>query len=62
MYQYAQDAMCYDRNHGRPDLFITFTSNPKLPEITVEIMEGRAPIDHHDLTARVFKQKLNEIW
>ncbi|XP_044312745.1 uncharacterized protein LOC123037188 [Drosophila rhopaloa] len=34
MHEYAQDAMTYVRNYGRPDLFITFTCNPKCPEIT----------------------------
>nr|GFB19298.1 hypothetical protein CTI12_AA123990 [Tanacetum cinerariifolium] len=28
-----QDAMALCRTYGNPDLFVTFTSNPKLPEI-----------------------------
>jgi hypothetical protein len=58
MHEYTQDAMTYVRNHGRPDLFITFTCNPKWKEIQEELMEGQAPSDRHDLLARVFRQKL----
>ncbi|KAJ4441100.1 hypothetical protein ANN_10950 [Periplaneta americana] len=58
MHEYAQDAMTYVRTYGRPDLFITFTCNPIWPEIKDELIFGQAPIDRHDLTARVFKQNL----
>ena len=58
MHEYTQDAMTYVRNHGRPDLFITFTCNPKWQEIQEELMEGQSPSDRHDLIARVFRQKL----
>ncbi|KAH8267063.1 hypothetical protein KR044_003170 [Drosophila immigrans] len=33
MHEYAQDAMTYVRNYGTPDLFSTFTCNPKWMEI-----------------------------
>ena len=33
MSQLYQDAMALIRKHGRPDLFITFTCNPKWPEL-----------------------------
>ena len=33
MHEYTQDAMTYVRIYGRPDLFITFTCNPKWSEI-----------------------------
>lgn len=58
MHEYAQDAMTYVRNYGRPDLFITFTCNPKWPEIIDNLMTGQKHTHRHDLTARVFKQKL----
>ncbi|CAL4067133.1 unnamed protein product, partial [Meganyctiphanes norvegica] len=32
MHQRVQDAMTYVRHYGRPDLFITFTCNPKWQE------------------------------
>ncbi|KAE9524087.1 hypothetical protein AGLY_015452 [Aphis glycines] len=58
MHEYAQDAMTYVRNYGRLDLFITFTCNPKWPEITNQLLTGQTPSDRHDITARVFKQKI----
>lgn len=58
MHEYAQDAMAYVRQYGRPDLFITFTCNPKWIEIEELLFPGQSSIDRHDITARVFKQKL----
>ncbi|CAF3254328.1 unnamed protein product [Rotaria sp. Silwood2] len=58
MHEYTQDAMTYVRNYGRPDLFVTFTCNPTWEEIQEELLDGQNPSDHHDLLARVFKQKL----
>ncbi|XP_044316600.1 uncharacterized protein LOC123037888 [Drosophila rhopaloa] len=58
MHEYAQDAMTYVRNYGRPDLFITFTCNPKWPEITNLLLPGQTSSDRPDITARVFKQKI----
>ncbi|XP_049316467.1 uncharacterized protein LOC125779283 isoform X2 [Bactrocera dorsalis] len=56
MHEYSQDAMTYVRNYGRPDLFVTFTCNPKWPDITNLLHPGQSP--RYDVTARVFKQKL----
>lgn len=61
MHEYAQDAMTYVRNYGRPDLFITFTCNPKWPEITNLLLPGQTASDRHDITARVFKQKIRAL-
>ena len=58
MHEYAQDAMAYVRLHGRPDLFITFTCNPTWSDITDLLMPHQPAHDRHDLTARVFRQKL----
>lgn len=58
MHEYAQDAMTYVRAYGRPDLFITFTCNPTWDEIKILLLPGQSPSDRHDITARVFKQKL----
>ncbi|CAD6227975.1 GSCOCG00012028001-RA-CDS, partial [Cotesia congregata] len=33
MQEYIQDALTFVRKYGRPCLFITFTCNPKWPEI-----------------------------
>lgn len=58
MQQYAQDAMAYVRKYGRPDLFITFTCNTQWDDIAVHLLPGQKPMDRHDITARVFRQKL----
>src|SRR5919206_3287641 len=46
---------------GKPDLFITFTCNPKWPEITRELLPNQNAADRPDLTARVFHIKLQEL-
>ncbi|GFT98900.1 helitron_like_N domain-containing protein [Trichonephila clavipes] len=59
MHEYAQDAMTYVRAYSRPDFFITFTCNPAWDEIKGLLLTGQSPSDRHDISARVFKQKLN---
>lgn len=58
MNEYAQDAISYVRKYGRPDLFITFTCNPQWDDIKNNLFEGQSTTDRHDITARVFRQKL----
>ncbi|UYV67668.1 hypothetical protein LAZ67_5001525, partial [Cordylochernes scorpioides] len=58
MHEYAQDAMTYVCTYGRPDLFLTFTCNPAWAEIKILLLPGQQSSHRHDLTARVFKQKL----
>ena len=61
LHEYVQDAMCYVRNYGKPDLFITYTCNPQWSEIAAELMPGQVPHDRHDLLARVFNQKVKKL-
>ncbi|XP_050323146.1 uncharacterized protein LOC126754957 [Bactrocera neohumeralis] len=61
MHEYAQDAICYVRLYGQPDLFITFTCNPQWDEIKQYLYEGQSSTDRHDITARVFRQKLKSL-
>ena len=51
MYQLYQDAMSIVSHFGKPDLFITFTCNPKWPEITRELLPNQNAADRPDLTA-----------
>jgi hypothetical protein len=52
-----QDAMTMQMELGRPDIFITFTCNPKWPEISENLFEGQTASDRPDLVARVFNLK-----
>jgi len=61
MYQLYQDAMAIVSRFGKPDLFVTFTCNPKWPEITRELLPHQSAVDRPDLIARVFHMKLQEL-
>ncbi|XP_051791527.1 uncharacterized protein LOC127530010, partial [Erpetoichthys calabaricus] len=61
MHEHTQDAMIYVRHYGRPDLFITFTCNPKWPEITEILLPHQKPHDRHDLISRVLHLKIRKI-
>ena len=56
-----QDAMSVVRHYGKPSLFITFTCNPKWPEILSSLFTGETPADRPDLCVRVFNIKLNQL-
>jgi len=55
MHERTQDAMTYVRHYGRPDLFITFTCNPRWDEIKELLLPGQRSYDRHDIIARVFR-------
>ncbi|KAK2704433.1 hypothetical protein QYM36_016732 [Artemia franciscana] len=57
----AQDAIAYVRLYGRPDLFITFTCNQSWDEILQLLLQGQSAVHRHDITARVFRQKLKSL-
>ena len=48
------DALTLPQRYHCPDLFVTFTCNPKWPEIVREIPRGQQARDHPDIVARVF--------
>ncbi|XP_071726987.1 uncharacterized protein [Rutidosis leptorrhynchoides] len=58
-----QDAIALYREFDNPDLFITFTSNPKWPEIEgmLSYIEGQRAPDRPDIVARLFKLKLDSL-
>ncbi|CAE1307845.1 unnamed protein product [Acanthosepion pharaonis] len=58
MHERTQDAMIYVRHYGRPDLFVTFTCNPKWVEITHELFPSQQYSHRPDLIARVFRLQL----
>ncbi|KAK9689053.1 hypothetical protein RND81_09G031800 [Saponaria officinalis] len=57
-----RDTMTICKWYGYPDLFITFTCNPKWPEI-MRFMKrkGLRPEDRPDILCRVFKMKLDNL-
>ncbi|CAH0393878.1 unnamed protein product [Bemisia tabaci] len=61
MHERTQDAMTYVRQYGRPDLFITFTCNPKWSEISNNLYPGQKAHHRHDLITRVFHLKLDKM-
>nr|XP_023920302.1 uncharacterized protein LOC112031817 isoform X2 [Quercus suber]XP_023920309.1 uncharacterized protein LOC112031817 isoform X2 [Quercus suber]XP_023920315.1 uncharacterized protein LOC112031817 isoform X2 [Quercus suber]XP_023920320.1 uncharacterized protein LOC112031817 isoform X2 [Quercus suber] len=63
MIQNYQDAMAICRWAGYPDLFLTFTCNPKWLEIIsfLELIPGQKPEDRPDIVARAFKIKLDAL-
>ena len=61
MHERFQDTMTYVRKFGAPDLFTTMTCNPRCSEIENELFEGQSPADRQDITARVFKQKVEKL-
>ncbi|XP_050339716.1 uncharacterized protein LOC126766058 [Bactrocera neohumeralis] len=61
MHEYTQDAMTYVHKYGRPDLFVTFTCNPQWADITNNLYDGQKSTDRHDITARVFRQKVKAL-
>jgi hypothetical protein len=49
------------RKFGKPDLFITFTCNPKWKEITDTLLPGQTAKDRPKLVTRVFNLKLDAL-
>jgi hypothetical protein len=62
MIQNYQDGMAICRVFGAPNLFITFTCNPKWEEISDALLmePGQTHVDRPDIVTRVFKMKINE--
>jgi len=56
------DAMAICRHFGFPDLFITFTCNPKWPELTRFLEKrGLKSDDRPEIICRIFKLKLDSL-
>nr|XP_025676655.2 uncharacterized protein LOC112776643 [Arachis hypogaea] len=62
MIQNYQDAMAICTKVGYPDLFLTFTCNPKWPEIVDHLStRGLKAEDRPDIVCRMFKMKLDTL-
>lgn len=62
MKQCNLDAMEIVRKYRRPDLFITFTCNPRWPEIIDNLGRGVVAADRLYLVSRVFHLKLKALF
>ena len=61
MHQQYQDAISLLRRFGKPNLFITMTTNPDWREIKENLRPGEKAIDRPDILARVFKLKKQQL-
>ena len=61
MHARQADAMAYVRRMGRPQFFITMTTNPKWQEIVDNLYQGQQSHDRPDLIAKVFNLKLKAL-
>jgi hypothetical protein len=61
MQQNYQDAMAIVAKHGKPDLFLTFTCNPRCKDILDNLPQGQRPDHRPDIVARVFQLHLKEL-
>lgn len=57
MHECYQDSMAITRKFGPPQLFVTFTMNPNLPDVLNALLPGQKPADRPDIIARVFNLK-----
>jgi len=61
MGQLYQNAMARVYKFGKPDVFVTFTCNPKWKEITDALLLGQTAKDHPELVTRIFNLKLDAL-
>ena len=61
MYQKYQDVMTIVTKHGKPDIFLTMTANPKWSEIQDNLLPHQTASDRPDIVSRVFHLKLKEL-
>ena len=62
--QYLQDCLTYVREGGKPDLFVTFTTNPEWSEIKSGLIngEGQEIYDKGLMECRVFNQRVIRLY
>jgi hypothetical protein len=57
----AKNALVLVSELGCPHEFLKLTCNPKWPEIVSQLLDGQTAFDHTDLTAAVFKSRLDQM-
>jgi hypothetical protein len=61
MYEKYQDSLVLARRFGKPDLFITFTCNPRWKEIESGLRENETASNRPDLIIKVFNLKVKAL-
>ncbi len=56
-----QSSMALVRKYGKPDYFVTFTTNPNWPEIRSSLLPGQHPSQRPDICVRVFNIKNEQL-
>ena len=62
MQQNNLEAMAVVAMYGKPDLFLTYSCNPKAREITENLRDGQKSENRPDLVSRVFKLHLADMF
>ncbi len=57
----AKNALVLVSGFGYLNVFITLTCNPKWPEIVSQLLDGQTAFDTPDVTAAVFKSRLDQM-
>jgi len=57
----AKNALVLVSEFGCPHVFITLTCNPKWPEIVSQLLNNQTAFDRPDVTAAVFKSRLDQL-
>lgn len=61
MHQYFQYAMFIVAKYRKTNLFVTYTCNPKCPEIHNKLKQNETAENRPDLIARLYKFYLTEL-
>jgi hypothetical protein len=61
MQQFFQDSIYLITHFGKPDLFVTFTANPRWEEVTAAFFTDQTVANRPDIIARVFRAKLKDL-
>ena len=56
----AKNTLVLVSEDGCPHVFLTLTCNPKWPEIVSQLLDGQTACDRPDVTAAVFKSRLDQ--
>jgi hypothetical protein len=57
----AKNSLVLVSEFGCPHVFLTLTCNPKRPEIVSQLLDGQTAFDRPDVTAAVFKSRLDQM-